>query len=90
MVDRVVDKRGTRKLAEAYLEYLYSPEAQQIAVKHHYRPSDPKIALEQAAHFPRLKLFTLEEVAGDWRSANRIHFADGGVFDQLYAPVARR
>ena len=90
VLDRVVDKRGTRKLAEAYLEYLYSPEAQQIAVKHHYRPSDPKIALEHAARFPKLKLFTLEDVAGDWRSANQAHFAAGGLFDQIYAPVARR
>src|SRR6267143_1112311 len=90
VVDRVVDKRGTRKVAEAYLEYLYSPEAQQIAVKHHYRPVDPKIAAEHAARFPKLKLFTLEDVAGDWRSANQVHFADGGLFDQIYAPVARR
>src|SRR5256886_3345308 len=59
VVDRVVGKRGTRKLAEAYLEYLYSPEAQQIAVKHHYRPVDPKIAAEHAARFPKLKLITL-------------------------------
>ncbi len=90
VVDRVVDKRGTRKVAEAYLEYLYSPEAQQIAVKHHYRPVDPKIAAEHAAAFPKLKLFTLEDVAGDWRNANQVHFADGGLFDQIYAPVARR
>jgi sulfate/thiosulfate-binding protein len=90
VVDRVADKRGTRKVAQAYLEYLYSPEAQQIAVKHYYRPVDPKVAAEHAARFPNLKLFTLEEVAGDWANANRVHFADGGLFDQIYAPVARR
>jgi sulfate/thiosulfate transport system substrate-binding protein len=90
VVDRVVDKHGTRRVAEAYLQYLYSPEAQQISAKHHYRPVDPKIAAEHAGQFPKVKLFTLEEVAGDWQAANRVHFADGGLFDQIYAPVARR
>jgi sulfate transport system substrate-binding protein len=90
VVDRVADKRGTRKVAQAYLEYLYSPEGQQIVVKHDYRPVDPKVAAENAARFPKLKLFTLEEVAGDWASANRVHFADGGLFDQIYARVAKR
>jgi sulfate transport system substrate-binding protein len=90
VVDRVADKRGTRKVAQAYLEYLYSPEGQQIAVKHYYRPVDPKVAAEHAARFPNLKLFTLEEVAGDWANANRVHFADGGLFDQIYAQVAKR
>src|ERR1700716_1717045 len=83
VVDRVADKRGTRKVAQAYLEYLYSPEGQQIAVKHYYRPVDPKVAAEHAARFPNLKLFTLEEGAGDWADANRVHFADGGLFDQI-------
>jgi sulfate transport system substrate-binding protein len=77
-------------VAQAYLEYLYSPEGQQIAVKHYYRPVDPKVAAEHAVRFPNLKLFTLEEVAGDWANANRVHFADGGLFDQIYAQVAKR
>ena len=84
VVDKVVDKRGTRKLAQAYLEYLYSPAGQEIAAKHYYRPVDEKVAAKYANQFPKLKLFTLAEVAGDWRKANRVHFADGGVFDQIY------
>ncbi len=85
VVDKVVDKRGTRKVAQAYLEYLYSPEGQDIAGKHYYRPTDPKVAGKYASRFPKVKLFTLAEVAGDWRRANQVHFADGGVFDQIYA-----
>ena len=77
-------ERGTRKLAQAYLEYLYSPEAQEIAGKHYYRPSDPGAAAKFASRFPAVKLFTLAEVAGDWRKATQVHFADGGVFDQVY------
>jgi len=84
IVDKVADKRGTRKVAQAYLEYLYSPEGQEIAGKHYYRPSDPGAAAKLAARFPAVKLFTLAEVAGDWRTANKVHFADGGVFDQVY------
>ena len=84
IVDKVVDKRGTRKVAQAYLEYLYSPEGQEIAGKHYYRPSDPGVAAKYADRFPPLKLFTLAEVAGDWRKATQTHFADGGVFDQVY------
>jgi sulfate transport system substrate-binding protein len=84
IVDKVADKRGTRKLAQAYLEYLYSPEGQEIAGKHYYRPSDPTAAAKFASRFPAVKLFTLADVAGDWRTANKVHFADGGVFDQVY------
>ena len=84
IVDKVADKRGTRKVAQAYLEYLYSPEGQEIAGKHYYRPSDPGAAAKLASRFPAVKLFTLAEVAGDWRTANKVHFADGGVFDQVY------
>ena len=84
IVDKVADKRGTRKLAQAYLEYLYSTEAQEIAGKHYYRPSDPGAAAKFASRFPAVKLFTLAEVAGDWRKATKVHFADGGVFDQVY------
>jgi sulfate/thiosulfate transport system substrate-binding protein len=84
IVDKVADKRGTRKVAQAYLEYLYSPEAQEIAGKHYYRPTDPGAVAKYAARFPAVKLFTLADVARDWRTANKVHFADGGVFDQVY------
>ena len=84
IVDKVVDKRGTRMVAQAYLEHLYSPEGQEIAGKHYYRPSDPEIGAKFASQFPEVKLFTLAEVAGDWRQATKVHFADGGVFDQVY------
>ena len=86
VVDKVVDKRGTRKVAQAYLEYLYSDEGQEIAAKHYYRPAVDKFAKKHAAKFPKLKLFTIDEVAGGWTKAQKAHFADGGVFDQVYAP----
>jgi sulfate transport system substrate-binding protein len=86
VVDKVVDKRGTRKVAEAYLQYLYSDEGQQIAAKHYYRPVVDKFARQAAAQFPKLKLFTIDEVAGGWPKAQKTHFADGGVFDQIYQP----
>ena len=84
VVDKVADRRKTRRLAEAYLEHLYSPEGQEIAAKHYYRPSDPSVAAKFASQFPPVSLFTLAEIVGDWRTANRVHFADGGVFDQVY------
>ena len=86
--DTVVDQRGTRKAAEAYLGFLYSPEAQEIAARHHYRPVDPTVAARHAAEFPKVTLFTLAEIAGDWQKANQTHFADGGVFDQIYLSTA--
>ncbi|PXX46281.1 sulfate ABC transporter substrate-binding protein [Aquitalea magnusonii] len=85
VVDKVVDKKGTRKQAEAYLKFLYTPEGQTIAAENYYRPRDPKIAAKYASQFPKVKLFTLKEVFGDWRSTQKKHFADGGVFDQLYS-----
>ena len=84
VVDRVADKRGTRALATAYLQYLYSPEAQEIAARHHYRPTDPQVAAKYAAQFPAVKLFTIDELFGGWAQAQKTHFADGGVFDQIY------
>ena len=86
LVDKVADKHGTRKVAEAYLQYLYSDEGQEIAAKHYYRPVVEKFATKYAAQYPKLKLFTLEEVAGDWTRAQKAHFADGGIFDQIYQP----
>ncbi len=86
VVDKVVDRRGTRKVAEAYLQFLYTDEGQEIAAKNYYRPIDEKIAKKYAAQYPKLKLFTIEEITGGWNKAQKIHFADGGVFDQIYAP----
>lgn len=85
VVDKVVDKRGTRKVAEAYLEYLYSSEGQDIAGRHHYRPRDPKAAAKYAKQFAPVKLFTIDEVFGGWQKAQKTHFADGGVFDRIVA-----
>jgi sulfate/thiosulfate transport system substrate-binding protein len=88
VVDKVVDQRGTRAAAEAYLRSLYTPEAQEIAARHYYRPIDPAVAARHAAQFPDVKLFTIAEVAGDWQQANQVHFADGGVFDRIYLSSA--
>ncbi|HEU5480591.1 MAG TPA: sulfate ABC transporter substrate-binding protein [Candidatus Tumulicola sp.] len=86
VVDKVVDKRGTRKVAEAYLKYLYSPEGQEIAAKDGYRPRDATVAAKYASKFPRLSMFTVDEAFGGWQKAQATHFADGGTFDQIYAP----
>ena len=84
IVDRVVDKRGARAVARAYLDYLYGDEGQNIAGKHFYRPSDPAIAARFAHQFPKLDLFTIHDMFGGWENAQKTHFADGGVFDQIY------
>ncbi len=89
VVDKVVDKRGTRKQAQAYLEYLYSPEGQEIAARHHYRPRDAKVAAKYVRQFAPVQLFTVDELFGGWRLAQKTHFDDGGIFDQIYAPGAR-
>jgi len=86
VVDQVVDRRGTRNVAQAYLEYLYSEEGQELAARHYYRPRQASVAGKYASQFPEIELFTIEEVFGGWKEAQRIHFADGGVFDQLYQP----
>ncbi|CAN7152947.1 sulfate ABC transporter substrate-binding protein [Pseudoduganella sp. LjRoot289] len=86
VVDKVVDKRGTRKVAEAYLSFLYTDQAQELIAKNYYRPTVEKEAKKYAAQFPNVKLFTLAQVAGDWHTAQKTHFADGGVFDQIYQP----
>ena len=83
VVDKVVDKRGTRKVATAYLEYLYSPEGQTLAGDNYYRPRDAKIAARYAKQFAPVKLFTIDEVFGGWTNAQKAHFADGGIFDQI-------
>jgi sulfate transport system substrate-binding protein len=89
VVDRNVDKHGTRKAAEAYLHFLYSDAGQEIIAKNHYRPASEKVAAKYATQFPKLQLFTLAEVAGDWTSAQKTHFADGGIFDQIYQPQGK-
>ncbi len=84
VVDKVVDKRGTREVAQAYLEYLYTPEGQEIAARNFYRPTDAKIAAKYDKSFPKLKLFSIDDTFGGWAKAQKTHFADGGVFDQIY------
>ncbi len=83
VVDKVVDKRGTREVADAYLKYLYSPEGQTIAAENYYRPRDAAVEKKFAAEFPQLKLFTIEQVAGTWAEAQKDHFSTGGIFDQI-------
>jgi len=85
LIDKVVDKHGTRAVAQAYLEYLYTPEAQEIAARNYYRPIDPAVAARHAQQFPKLSLFTVDDVFGGWTRAQKTHFADGGVFDQIYS-----
>ena len=89
VVDKVADKKGTRKAAEAYLQFWYTAEAQEIAAKNYYRPIDPQVAAKHAARFSRVSLFTIDEVFGGWGQAQKAHFADGGVFDQIYTPGKR-
>lgn len=89
LVDKVADKRGTRKVAEAYLQFWYTPEAQEIAARNFYRPIDPAIAKKYEKMFPSLTLFQLKDLFGDWQKAQQTHFADGGTFDQIYKPGAR-
>ena len=83
VVDKVVDKRGTRKVATEYLNYLYSNEGQEIAARNFYRPTDKAVAQKYAKQFAPVKLFTIDEVFGGWTKAQKTHFADGGVFDQI-------
>ena len=89
VVDKVADKRGTRKVAEAYLQYIYSPEGQEIAARHYYRPRDAKAQATYAKNFAQVKLFTLGDISGDWRKTQKTHFDDGGVFDAIYKPGAK-
>jgi sulfate transport system substrate-binding protein len=84
IVDKVVDKHGTRRVAEEYLRYLYSKEGQEIAAKHFYRPRDPEITAKHAAQFPNIPLVTIDAVFGGWTRAQATHFADNGTFDRIY------
>lgn len=84
VVDRVVDKRGTREAANAYLEYLYTPQAQELAGKHYYRPRDPKVLEKYSNVFVKTELVTIDDVFGGWQKAQATHFSDGGTFDKIY------
>jgi sulfate transport system substrate-binding protein len=85
VVDKNVDRKGTRAVAQAYLEYLYTPEGQEIAARNFYRPISPTVANAYARQFPKLNLFNIDEVFGGWTAAQKTHFSDGGVFDQIYS-----
>jgi sulfate transport system substrate-binding protein len=86
VVDKVVDKKGTRAVAQAYLEFLYTPEGQEIAAKNYYRPRLEAVAKKHAQSFPKINLITIDDVFGGWQKAQKTHFADGGLFDQIYQP----
>ena len=86
VVDKVVDKKGTRKVAEAYLHYLYSREGQELAAQNYYRPIDKEVAAKYAKQFPVLKLLTVDQDFGGWAKAQKTHFSDGGTFDKIYLP----
>jgi sulfate transport system substrate-binding protein len=83
VVDTVVRRKGTREVAEAYLRFLYTPEGQEIAARHHFRPSDPAVLAKHTAQFAALELFSIEEVFGGWKNAQALHFADGTIYDQI-------
>jgi len=86
VVDKVAAKHGTSEIAKAYVEYLYSEEGQEIAAKNYYRPRLEKVAAKYANQFPKLNLFTIDEVFGGWTKTQKTHFNDGGVFDKIYTP----
>ncbi len=86
VVDRVAKRRGTEAVAKAYLDFLYSDAGQEIIASHHYRPRNPAVVAKLGSKLPQLKLFTIAETFGGWKEAQKTHFADGGVFDQIYKP----
>jgi sulfate/thiosulfate-binding protein len=89
VVDTVTARKGTRAIADAYLQYLYSPEGQEIAAKHHYRPRDAAVAAKYANSFTTVTLFTVDQLFGGWQNAQKTHFADKGIFDQIYLPSGK-
>ena len=89
LVDKVVDKKGSRKVAQAYLDYLYTEEGQEIAAKHYYRPRSETVARKYARQFPNVTLLNIDDAFGGWKKATMAHFVDGGSFDQIYQPGAR-
>ena len=86
LIDKNVDKHGTREIAQAYLEFLYTKEGQQICGKHFYRPADPEVAATYTEQFPKVETFKIDEVFGGWQQAQKVHFSEGGTFDQIYEP----
>ena len=84
VIDQNVDRRGTRKVTEEYLDFLYTEQGQEIAAKHYYRPRLESVAQKYASQFPSMKLFTIDDMFGGWQKAQKTHFADGGTFDQIY------
>lgn len=86
LVDKVADKRGTRRVAQAYLEFLYTPEGQEIAARHFYRPRLDAVRAKYADRFPHVNAFTIDDLFGGWAAAQKTHFDDGGLFDQIYVP----
>jgi sulfate transport system substrate-binding protein len=89
VMDKVVDRRGTRAVAQAYLQFLYTPEGQELAAKHHFRPRLEGVAAKYASKFPKINLLTIDKDFGGWASAQKRHFDDGGIFDQIYQPGTR-
>ena len=90
LVDKNVDRKGTRAVAEGYLQFLYSPAGQEIAARHFYRPRDAGVAAKYQAQFAKVQLFTVDQAFGGWQAAQKAHFADGGTFDEIYKPGGRR
>ncbi len=88
VVDKVAGKHGTTEVAKAYLEFLYSPEGQEIGAKNFYRPRSAEAAAKYANRFPKIQLFTIDELFGGWQKAQKRHFDDGGIFDKIYTPGA--
>jgi sulfate/thiosulfate-binding protein len=89
VVDKVAEKHGTQTVAMAYLGYLYSEAGQEIAARHYYRPRDKKVAAKYAGQFAEVKLFTIDGIFGGWQKAQKLHFDDGGIFDQMYQPGSK-
>jgi len=89
LVDKIVDRRGTRRVAEAYLKYLYTPEAQEIIAKHYYRPRNAAVAAKYASRFPKMSLLQIDRNFGGWKRAQAAHFNDGGLFDQIFEAAKR-
>ena len=89
MIDKVVDKKGTRKQAEAYLKFLWSDEAQEIAAKHQLRPRSPALLAKYAKDFPKINTFTIDEAFGGWTKAQKEHFDDGTIYDQILAAIKK-
>jgi sulfate transport system substrate-binding protein len=83
MVDKYVDQHGTRAVAEAYLRFLYTPQAQEMAAQHYFRPSLEDVAARHSSAFPPIKMITVNEVFGSWKQAQKTHFDEGGLFDQI-------